>query len=126
MQPVEPQAYDAIVKLGTEGGWEGFLPQGKKAGKAVKTEPEEVGSSATKGKSAGVKRGAATPKSNKASVKVEVKDDVKEEHTDPSQASTKPTRTSGRSKRKAAVVDSSDSELSDLPEIKPKRAGKKR
>ena len=126
MQPVEPQAYDAIVKLGTEGGWEGLLPQGKKAGKAVKTEPEEVGSSATKGKSAGVKREAATPKSKKATVKAEAKDDVKEEQMDPSQSSTRPTRTSGRPKRKAAVVDPSDSELSDLPEIKPKRAGRKR
>ena len=31
VQPVGPEAYDAVVLLGTKGGWDGLLPQGKKA-----------------------------------------------------------------------------------------------
>jgi len=127
VQPVEDTAYEAIVKLGTQVGWEGLMPQSKKATKTGNGSKQPQGSDT--GSKAKVEKGKATAvRGKKQEVKAEEQeDDIKAEPWhNPSNTAAQPTRTSSRPKRKAAVVDPSEVELSDPPVAKPKREWKKR
>lgn len=87
VQPVTEEAYEAVVSLGTQGGWEGLVVKPKKA-KAVKVKEELEGETDKKmlGKKEEVESEAAKEKKRVKSKKRDSKaadaDAVKEEPTE--------------------------------------------
>jgi hypothetical protein len=126
VQPVEPAAYEAIVKLGTKGGWGDLMPQGKKQTKSAKDNGDLPADTKAMKPDQGGEKAAKSRKTKKGTSEVEAKAEAEVKLEPVTKGAATPTRMSSRAKRKAVMVDQSDSDLSDPPEVKPKRERKKR